>query len=90
MSDTPLAAVDRTERAGSPLLVLVIAVLLVAAAASYSFLPEDQAGRLVLAFLAILAIIGLIALFFFAVGFSAVFGPGRPQRHHQADRRHQC
>ena len=69
MSDTPLAAVDRTERAGSPLLVLVIAVLLVAAAASYSFLPEDQAGRLVLAFLAILAIIGLIALFFFAVGF---------------------
>ncbi len=69
MSDTPIAAVDRTERTGSPLLVLVIAMLLVAAAASYSFLPQDQAGRLVLGFLAFLAIVGLIALFFYAVGF---------------------
>ena len=69
MTDTPIAAVDRTERTGSPMLVLAIAVLLVAAAASYSFLPQDQAGRLVLGFLAVLAVIGLIALFFYAVGF---------------------
>ncbi len=69
MTDTPIAAIDRTERTGSPILVLAIALLLVAAAASYSFLPQDQAGRLTLAFLASLAIIGLIALFFYAVGF---------------------
>ncbi len=69
MTDTPIAAVDRTERTGSPLLVLAIAVLLVAAAASYSFLPQDQAGRLTLGFLAVLAIVGLIAAFFYAVGF---------------------
>jgi len=69
MSDTPISAIDRTERSGSPLLVLVIALLLVAAAASYSFLPQDQAGRLTLGLLALLAIVGLIALFFLAVGF---------------------
>ena len=69
MTDTPIASVDRTDRTGSPLLVLAIAVLLVAAAASYSFLPQDQAGRLTLGFLAFLAIVGLIALFFYAVGF---------------------
>ena len=69
MTDTPIAAVDRTERAGSPLLVLIIALLLVGAAASYSILPQDQAGRLTLGLLALLAIVGLIALFFYAVGF---------------------
>ena len=69
MTDAPIAAVDRTERAGSPLLVLIIALLLVGAAASYSFLPQDQAGRLTLGLLALLAIVGLIALFFYAVGF---------------------
>ena len=68
MTDAPLSAVDRTERAGSPVLVLVIAVLLVAAAASYSFLPQEQAGRFTLGLLAILAIVGLSSLFFYAVG----------------------
>ncbi|RYC33041.1 response regulator [Lichenibacterium minor] len=69
MTDAPLSAVDRTERTGSPLLVLVIAVLLVGAAASYSFLPQDQAGRFTLVLLAVLAVVGLISLFFYAIGF---------------------
>ncbi len=69
MTDAPISAVDRTERTGSPVMVLVIALLLVAAAASYSVLPQDQAGRFTLGLLAVLAIVGLIALFFFAVGF---------------------
>jgi two-component system cell cycle sensor histidine kinase/response regulator CckA len=69
MTDAPLSAVDRTERTGSPLLVLVIAVLLVGAAASYSFLPQDQAGRFTLVLLAVLGVVGLISLFFYAVGF---------------------
>ncbi len=68
MTETPLSAVDRTERTGSPLLVLVIAVLLVAAAASYSVLPQEQAGRFTLGLLAVLAIVGLSSLFFYAVG----------------------
>ncbi len=69
MTEAQVATIDRTERTGSPLLVLAIALLLVAAAASHSFLPQDQAGRLTLGFLAFLAIVGLIALFFYAVGF---------------------
>ena len=68
MTDAPFSAIDRTERAGSPLLVLVIAVLLVAAAASYSILPQEQAGRFTLGLLAVLAIVGLSSLFFYAVG----------------------
>ena len=70
MSQTPpTGAYDRTERTGSPALVLLFAVLFVAAAASPSFLPADQAGKLTIGLLALLAIIGVVALFSFAVGF---------------------
>ncbi|MCW6506475.1 cell cycle histidine kinase CckA [Lichenifustis flavocetrariae] len=69
MTETSLRAVDRSGRAGSPGLVLVLALCLVAAAAAYSFLPQDDAGRLTLGLLALLAFVGLVALFFFAVGF---------------------
>ena len=74
MTEPSLAAVDRAERAGSPGLVVVLAVGLVAAAASYSLLPQEQAGRLTLGLLALLAFLGLIALFFFAVGFLQLSG----------------
>ncbi|WP_131118751.1 cell cycle histidine kinase CckA [Lichenihabitans psoromatis] len=77
MSDVP-AAVDRTERTGSPVLVVILALFLVAAAASYSILPQDQAGRLTLGLLALLALIGLMALFFYAVGFLQVAGHAAP------------
>ena len=66
---TPTGAFDRTERTGSPALVLLFAVLFVAAAATSSFLPPDQAGKLTIGLLALLAIIGVVALFAFAVGF---------------------
>ena len=76
MSDPPIAAVDRADRPGSPGLAAVHAVGLAAAAASYSLLPQDQAGRLTLGLLSILAFTGLIALFFFAVGFLQLSGHG--------------
>jgi hypothetical protein len=48
-------AFDRAERAGSPGLVLGIAGLLVGAAASFSFMPPEDAGRLTILLLALLA-----------------------------------
>ncbi len=75
MSQSPAsAAIDRTERTGSPGLVLVLAALLVGAAASFSFLPQDQAGRLTIGLLAFLAIAGVIGLFAYAVGFLQLAG----------------
>ncbi len=74
MSDLHAASVDRTERTGSPLLIVVLALFLVGAAASYSLLPQDQAGRLTLGLLALLSLIGLVALFFYAVGFLQLSG----------------
>ncbi len=77
MTDIPAtapAAVDRTERTGSPLLIVVLALFLVGAAGSYSLLPPEQAGRLTLSLLALLALIGLVALFFYAVGFLQLSG----------------
>ena len=70
MSDTPIsAAFDRTERTGSPGLVLLLAVLLVGTAAAFSLLPQAEAGRMTIGLLAFLAIVGVVALFAFAVGF---------------------
>jgi two-component system cell cycle sensor histidine kinase/response regulator CckA len=70
MSQTPkMGAFDRTDRTGSPALVLAFAVLFVGAAVASSFLPPDYAGRVTIGLLAILAVVGVIALFAFAVGF---------------------
>jgi two-component system cell cycle sensor histidine kinase/response regulator CckA len=69
MSEQPIsAAVDRTERAGSPGLILLFAVFLAAAAAAFSFLPKDQAAGLVIGLLAILSVVGIFGLFAFAAG----------------------
>ncbi|WP_158806843.1 cell cycle histidine kinase CckA [Beijerinckia sp. L45] len=62
------AAFHRTERSGSPGLVLLFAALLVAAAAAFSLLPHDQAGTLIIGLLALFAVIGIFALFAYAVG----------------------
>jgi two-component system cell cycle sensor histidine kinase/response regulator CckA len=62
------AAFHRTERSGSPALVLVFAALLVAAAVAFSILPRDEAGPLILGLLAVLAVVGIFALFAYAVG----------------------
>ncbi len=69
MNDAPLTAIDRSERTGSPGFVLVLAGILVAAAAAFSFLPREDAARLIIGLLALLAMIGVLALFAYAVGF---------------------
>ena len=70
MSQPPSSgAFDRTERTGSPALVLLFAVLFVAAAASSSFLPQEYSGRLTIGLLALLAIVGVVCLFAYAIGF---------------------
>ena len=74
MTDTTSRAVDQSGRTGSPGLVLFLALCLVAAAASYSLLPQAQAGRLTLGLLALLAFVGLLSLFFYAVGFLQLSG----------------
>jgi two-component system, cell cycle sensor histidine kinase and response regulator CckA len=75
MVDQPIsAALDRTERAGSPGLVLLFAACLVAVAAAFSLLPRDQAANLVIGLLALLAIVGIFALFAYAVGFVQFVG----------------
>ena len=48
MSDQTTTAFHRSERSGSPSLVLVFAALLVAAAVAFSVLPRDQAGTLII------------------------------------------
>ncbi len=70
MTDQPISApIDRTERAGSPALILLFAACLVATAAAFSLLPKDEAATLVISLLAVLAVIGIFALFAYAVGF---------------------
>ncbi len=69
MSQAPAAVVDRAERTGSPVLVVVLALLLVGAVAAASVLPQEQAGRLTLGLLAAMALVGLLSLFSYAVGF---------------------
>ncbi|MBK9081788.1 MAG: response regulator [Rhizobiales bacterium] len=68
MSNTPIAAVDRTERSGSPALVVLLALFLVGSALAFSFLPHDQAARLIVGLLAVLSVIGVFALFAYSVG----------------------
>ena len=75
MSQTPITgAFDRSERTGSPALVLIFAVLFVSAALASSFLPPEQGGRVTIALLAVLAVVGVIALFAYAVGFLRIAG----------------
>ncbi len=75
MTDEPISvALDRTERTGSPGLVLLFAACLVAVAAAFSLLPKDQAANLVIGLLALLAVVGIFALFAYAVGFLQFVG----------------
>ncbi|HTJ01727.1 MAG TPA: ATP-binding protein [Methylovirgula sp.] len=69
MTDQPVsAAIDRTDRSGSPALILLFAACLVATAAAFSLLPKGEAASLVIGLLAVLAVIGIFALFAYAVG----------------------
>ena len=75
MSQTPrTGAFDHTDRTGSPALVLTFAVLFVSAAVASSLLPPEQAGRVTIGLIAVLAVVGVIALFAYAVGFLQLAG----------------
>ena len=75
MSQTPVpASLDRSERAGSPGLVLLLAGCLVAAMAAFSFMPHEQATKLILALLAFLAFVGISGMLAYAVGFIQLAG----------------
>jgi two-component system cell cycle sensor histidine kinase/response regulator CckA len=69
MSDISIGnPIDRSDRQGNALLVLLLAVLLVGALAASFYLTEDGRTYFVLWFLAALAAIGVLGLFLFAIG----------------------
>jgi two-component system cell cycle sensor histidine kinase/response regulator CckA len=75
MSPTPTpASLDRSERAGSPGLVVLLAFCLVAVMVAFSFMPHEQATRLILVPMAILGSIGISALLAYAMGFLQLAG----------------
>ncbi len=61
-------ALDRSERHGSIVLVLLLATALVGAVIATTFLEEETRAQFILWFLATLAAIGVLALFFHAIG----------------------
>jgi two-component system cell cycle sensor histidine kinase/response regulator CckA len=82
MADTELRSlspdpvVDRPERRGSVLLVLLLAVAIVLAAVVVSYTARTQTTY-VLAFLGILAVVGIVALFGGTIGLIEVAGRSR-------------
>jgi two-component system cell cycle sensor histidine kinase/response regulator CckA len=54
--------------------VLIFAVVFVSAALASAFLPPEQGGRVTIALLAVLAVVGVLALFAYAVGFLRIAG----------------
>jgi two-component system, cell cycle sensor histidine kinase and response regulator CckA len=63
------AAIDRSEKPGSVGLLLLVAGVVVGAAIALGFLANEWAQPLILAFLGLLSIIGVFALFAFSIGF---------------------
>jgi two-component system cell cycle sensor histidine kinase/response regulator CckA len=64
----PTLSIDRSDRQGSILLVLVLALLLIGAAVASYMLDDAARSVFILWFLAVLAAIGLLALLLYAVG----------------------
>ncbi len=71
---TSHSSVDRSERAGSPGLVLLLAAALLVVMAFFSILRHEQAAPYILALLAFLAFTGVSALLAYAVGFVQLAG----------------
>jgi two-component system, cell cycle sensor histidine kinase and response regulator CckA len=77
MSDISLGnPIDKSDRQGNALLVLLLAVLLVGALAASFYLSEEGRTHFVLWFLAALAAIGVLGLFLFAIGALQIAGRG--------------
>ena len=64
----PRGRVDRSQRSGSAALLLVLAGVLVGAAIALSLLASEKAQPLIIGLLALLAVVGVFALFAGAVG----------------------
>ena len=73
-NDAPITVIDRSERSASPGFLVVLAVALVAAAAAFSWLPRDEASKVLVVALAVLAMSGVLALFAYAIGFIQLSG----------------
>ena len=73
LSETPKLA-ERSERAGSIGMVLLVALGLVAAAAAFLLIGRNDAQPYILAFLSALAVIGVFSLFAGAAGFLRLAG----------------
>ena len=69
--------IDRTQRAGSPSLVLALTLLIMLAMLAFYMLPRDDASRLATVLLALLAGAGLLALFAYATGLLQFAGAAR-------------
>ncbi len=65
----PTAAIDRTQRAGSPGLVLALSVLIILAVVAFYMLPADNSRLLATVLLALLSVAALLAMFAYAMGF---------------------
>ncbi len=77
MSDISLSdPIDKSQKQGNALLVLLLAILLVGALAASLYLSEDGRAYFMLWFLTGLAGIGLLGLFLFAIGTLQVTGRG--------------
>ncbi len=82
--------IPRGERRGSIALVLLVAVLLVVAAAGLMMVGRNEAGPYVMIFLALLAVIGVFAVFALAAGVLRVSArdPGNPMLKNVFDNAH--
>jgi two-component system, cell cycle sensor histidine kinase and response regulator CckA len=75
MSQTPSnSSVDRSGRAGSPGLVLLLAAALLAVMVVFSLLGHERAAPFIVPLLAFLAFVGVSALLAYAVGFLKLTG----------------
>jgi two-component system cell cycle sensor histidine kinase/response regulator CckA len=71
---TKLPAIDKTQRRGSIMLVLLVALLLVAAVAGLVLVGRDRAESYILVLLAVLGMIGVFTLFAAAAGILRIAG----------------
>ena len=71
------SALDRSQRSGSAGLLLVLAGVLVGAAIALSLLASEKAQPLIIGLLALLAVVGVFALFAGAVGIIEFSGRAR-------------
>ena len=71
---TPPAAIDKTQRVGSPGLVLALSALIILAVLAFTLLPGEKAQTFATLLLALLAAAGLLAMFAYATGFLQMAG----------------